>query len=208
MHLLERAYEYLRCFTAYSYSEGINGMQPTRVLRKKWFAGGCSAAALAGIWFGTAVFRPSVSKAITAVEMPAFVFPEVTAQSNENLMLCTNNLLGDGSVRVLIGLLDVADSTHFVAGTTFLNTSLDRQKGGCSLLLPAVHPTAGTLAPPPARTGIPVIFVVGPGVSAAGGGGGAGRGLLSSVQLVEADGSVRLVMSPTLMDRVGLPAVQ
>ena len=136
--------------------------------------------------------------------MPAFVFPAITAQSNENMMLCTNNLAGDGSVRVLIGLLDVADSTRFVHGTTPITASLDQQKGGCSLLLPAVHPAAAALAPAPARTGIPAIFLT--GAHSAGGGGGAGKGLVSSLQLVAADGSVRFLTTPTLMDGVSLPA--
>ena len=176
---------------------------------KKWFAVAASAAAVAGLWFGAAIFHPSVSKAFTLIERTGFIFPEITAQSSERLMLCTNNLTGDGSVNVMIGLLDVADSTHFLAGTSPVSASLDPQRGGCSLLLPAVNQPAATALTAPARTGIPVIFIMGPGANAnAGGGGGAGKGLVSSLQLVEADGSVRVLTTPVLMDTVGLPAVQ
>ena len=38
--------------------------------------------------------------------------------------------------------------------------------------------------------------------------GGAGKGLVSSLQLVGADGSVKLVTTPTYMDGLLLPAVQ
>lgn len=169
----------------------------------KWLGAGCSSAALAGMWMLTAMVHPSVSKAITMVEMPALVFPAVTAQPNESLMLCTNNLFGDGSVRTLIGLLDVADSSRFVRGTTGIPGSLDLRKGGCVVLLPAVMPEVGALAPVPARTGIPVIFVAGANANAPG-----SKGLVASVQLVTADGSVRHVTTPTMVDRVLLPAVQ
>ncbi|SPF56246.1 exported hypothetical protein [Candidatus Sulfopaludibacter sp. SbA4] len=162
------------------------------VLRNKWFAGAVSAAAMAGLWFGAALFRPSAAKAFTLTAMPAWVFPEVTAQTGENLMLCTNNLTGDGTTQAIIAVLDVADSAHYLANTTPLSMPIGPQKGQCSLLLPAVR-TEG------ARTGIPVIFVM-PGANIAGFGGGAGRGLVSSLQLVGADGSVKLVTTPTYMD--------
>jgi hypothetical protein len=53
-----------------------------------------------------------------------------------------------------------------------------------------------------------MIFVTGSDESAAGGGGGAGKGLVSSLQLVGADGSIKLITSPTLLPNVLLPAVQ
>jgi len=163
---------------------------------------------MAGIWFGAAaIFRPSVGKAFTLIERTAYVFPEITAGSTEKLMLCTNNLTGDGSVSLLIGLLDVADSTRFLA--TPVSAPLNPQQGGCSLLLPAVQVTAATGAlTTPARTGIPVVFIMGGGANAYSvGGGGAGKGLLSSVQLVEADGSVKLITTASLMDGLLVPAV-
>jgi hypothetical protein len=178
-----------------------------RLVIRKWLAGGVSVSAAAGLWIGAALVRPSVSKAITAVEMPAYVFPEVTFTSGQKLMVCTNNLLGDGSVRALIGLLDVADSSRLVPGTTTTSVALDAHRGGCALLLPAVRPTVDALTAVPVTTGIPAVFLIGLN-SASGGGGGAGRGLISSAQVVEADGSVRLLITPTLMERVGLPAVQ
>ena len=171
----------------------------------KCFRAACVAVPVAGLCLGISMMRPTVSRAFTLIERTAFVFPEITAQANENVMVCTNNLTGDGSVRAIIGVLDVADSTRFLPGTSPLVTSLDPRKGGCVLLLPAVH-TAGTLTPPPARTGIPVIFLAGPETSN-GGGAAMGKGLVSSAQLVEADGSVRVATAPTMVENVALPAL-
>jgi hypothetical protein len=176
------------------------------IVRSKWFATASSAVAMAGLWFGVAIFRPSTGKAFTLIERSGFIFPEVTVQGSDKLMLCTNNLTGNGNTQVLIGLLDVADSTRFLAGTSPVSASLNAQQGGCSLLLPAVQTTAGILAP--VRTGIPVVFIMGGGSNQSGGGGGAGKGLLSSLQLLSGDGSVRLITTPTLMDGLLLPAVQ
>ena len=172
----------------------------------KWLGVGFSTAALAGVCLVTAMVHPQAARAITMVEMPALVFPEITAQANENIMLCVNNLTGDGSVRALIGLLDVADSSRFVRGTTSVPGSFDARKGACVLLLPAVRPTTDVLAPPAARTGIPVIYLTG-APSPNGAASVAGRGLLASVQLVAADGSVRLVVTPTLANGLLLPAI-
>lgn len=163
------------------------------IVCNKWLA-----LALGGVCFGTAMFHPSVSKAFTLIEKPAYLFPEVTTQPGQQLMFCTNNMAGDGSVDVLIGLVSVDDSTHFVAGTQPVTMSLNPEQGGCGLLLPR-KPGGGQ-----DTTGMPII-VLGRNVGSATGGGGAGKGLVSSVQLIDADGSVKLVTTPTLMDGVAVP---
>ncbi len=175
--------------------------------RQKCFAAACSAAALGGVWLATAIFHPSVSKAFTIIEKSAYVFPEVTIQPGENMMLCSNNLVGGGSTTMIIAVLDVADSTRLLAGTTPVTVTHNQQQGACSLLLPAVRTAAGTISTSSAMTGIPVMFVIA-GPNAAGASTVAGPGQLSSVQVVQADGSVRAVVTPTFMNNVLLPAVQ
>jgi hypothetical protein len=173
---------------------------------RKYVAGAGSVAVLATLWIAASLIRPPASKAITGVEMPAWVFPPIAAAAGQNFMVCANNLTGDGSVRVLIGLLDVADSSRFLPGTTPMSMTLDANKGSCSLLLPAVQVTTGALVPA-VRSGIPAVFYqTGGSTNAAGGGGGAGRGLLASVQLVGPNGTVTMV-TPTLMPNLLLPAV-
>src|SRR5262249_8849199 len=131
----------------------------------------------------------------------AFVFPEITAASNETVVLCTNNLTGEAAVRAVVGMLDVAESTRFLPTTTPVSASIDQQKGGCFVLLPAVQPNPNGLTPP-VMTGIPAMFVTGANENTA------GKGLVSSLQLVGADGSVKLITSPTLLSNVLVPAVQ
>src|SRR5579863_10327392 len=161
--------------------------------RQKCFAAAFSAAALGGVWLATAIFHPSVSKAFTLIEKPAYVFPEVTVQPGENMMLCSNNLVGGGSTTMIIAVLDVADSTRLLPGTTPMTVTHNQQQGSCSLLLPAVRTAAGTLASSSVMTGIPVMYILG-GPNAAGASAVAGPGQLSSVQVVQADGSVRVVV--------------
>jgi len=179
-----------------------------KVSANKWLQAVCLIAGLAGVFSVIGMVHPSVGNAFTLIERPALVFPEITAQSNENIVLCTNNMATNASVQAVVGLVDVADSTRFLRGTTPVSASLDPQKGGCFLLLPAIHPTVDN-AVLPARTGTPVIFIGGADAnSATGGGGGAAKGLVSSVQLVGADGSVKVVTTPTSIDKMLLPAVQ
>ena len=177
----------------------------TKQIARKCFAGAGSVAVLAAAWIGATMLRPPVSKAFTLIEMPATVFPEVSAAAGQNIMVCANNMAGDGSVRALIGLLDVADSTRFVPGTTPTAVSLDVNKGSCALLLPAVQTTvnADIIA---IRTGIPAIFFQ-TGTQAHGGGGGAGKTFNASVQLVGPNGAIT-VLPPAFSANLLLPAVQ
>jgi hypothetical protein len=168
-------------------------------MKKTIWATVCSTAFLAG--FTTVMVRPPVSKAFTLVEMPAFVFPEVTVQGSQVPMLCMNNM-GDGSVRTLIGLLDVADSSK--AMSPLIPITLGAHQGTCALL-PAVRPGPTTGAPGPASA-IAAIFVsAGDANASATGGGGAGKGLVSSLQ-VRDEGGTRFVVTPIFMTGVTVPA--
>ena len=171
----------------------------------------CSLAAIAGL-LAVTILQPMVSKAApTSVEFTAAVFPAITVQRNENVLLCTNNLSSDGALVLLIGLLDVADSSRFALGTQPVQVTLDRHKGACAMLLPVAQ---NSVTPAGARTGIPAIFILqGGGSRGFGDGGGAGRvessiPLASSVQLLGMDGSVKAVASPGVRSDVTLPAVQ
>ena len=152
---------------------------------------------LAGVWFGATLVRPQVSKAITAVEMPAFVFPLVSLQGSQTPMLCMNNM-GDGSVRTLIGLLEVADSGRAVS--PLLPVTLAAHQGTCVNLATGRGPTsAGSTV-----TLLPAVFVAAGNDNAAGGGGGTGKGLVSSLQGRD-DAGTRFVVTPTLMNQVTVP---
>jgi hypothetical protein len=176
-------------------------------ISRKYFAGAGSLAVLAAAWFGATLLRPQVSKAFTLIEMPAWVFPEITANPGQNIMACANNLGGDGSVDMIIAVLDVADSSKFLAGTTPTRVALNPSKGSCALLLPAVQTTANGDLLPAVRTGIPVIFLGNQaGTHSSGGGGGAGKGILASIQLVGPNGAVTAT-TPTFNPNLLLPAV-
>src|SRR5690349_8834742 len=104
-------------------------------ISRKYFAGAGSVALLAAAWIGASLVRPTPSNAFTLIEMPAWVFPEVTANADQNFQVCANNMAGDGSVRMIIGVLDIADSTRFLPGTTPMTVDLNPSRGSCVALL-------------------------------------------------------------------------
>ncbi len=165
-------------------------------MKRTIFAVGSSAALLAGAWFAGAMLHPSVGKAITAVEMPAFVFPEVTVQGSQVPMLCASHM-ADGSVRTLIGLLDVADNSRSMG--PLMPFTFGPHQGAC-VNLPVARPVTAVGAA--MATAIPVIVILGSNES--GGGGGAGKTFVASVQ-VRDEGGTRFVVTPSFMNAVSVP---
>jgi len=146
-----------------------------------------SAVALGAI-LAVSLCWPRAGKAFTLIEMPAWVFPEITVQANQNTVLCANNM-ADGSVRAIIGVLNVADATTSVAP---LQTVTFGARQGTCMLLPAVQRTANG-AP---ATIIPIIAVA----SAP----GQAQNLNASIQLMDASGT-HVVTTPTFMNSISTP---
>jgi hypothetical protein len=158
-------------------------------LRTKWRLAAGSVAAVALCLIGS-IAVPRAVKAFTLIEMPAWVFPEITVEPSQVPMLCANNM-GDGSVRGLIGLLNVADATASV--TPLQAVAFGPHQGTC-MLLPAVQTTANGV--PAAATIIPLIAIQGaPGQA---------QNVVASIQLRDAAGT-HFVTSPTFMNSIPTP---
>jgi hypothetical protein len=99
----------------------------------KWFLGACTVVLLAGLMVAIAIIKPSAAKAaVVTADMPAFVYPPVTVQAGQSLVVCGSDM-GEITITGVIGLLDVTDTTKTLAKIPF---TLKPNTGSCITLPP------------------------------------------------------------------------
>ena len=96
--------------------------------RQRWYGITMTIVALGLACLVVSLLRPLPAKALTTVDVPAFIFAPVTVSNNHTARLCINHILGEGSVTTTLEFRDAADVNRLLATTT---VEVDSQKGAC-----------------------------------------------------------------------------
>src|SRR5579864_806862 len=100
------------------------------------FLGYRSAVLLSGLLASIALVTPTSSKAAAATsDMPALMFPPISVNSAQHLLLCGSDM-GEVPVSGVIGLLDVTDTTKSIVAVPF---NLKPNTGTCTRLASDAH---------------------------------------------------------------------
>jgi hypothetical protein len=110
----------------------------------KWFAGVALVILLACFWVTVVMIQPLSTHAFTLIEMPTFVFNPVEISATQTAEVCAVNW-GDGSLNILIGLLQPSDTTKSAAPIQALEV---KAHTSMCVALPAIQKPAVTAAAP------------------------------------------------------------
>jgi len=96
--------------------------------RQRWYGVTVTIVALGLACLVVSLLRPQPTKALTTVDVPAFIFAPVTVSNLHTARLCINHILGEGPVTTTLEFRDAADVNRLLATTT---VDVDSQKGAC-----------------------------------------------------------------------------
>ena len=84
----------------------------------KRLSGVATIAVLVSLYMAASMLKPPPSKAFTLVEAPGAVFAPIVVFRGQKVRLCSNNLFGDGSVRLLFEFRSHNDASMVLLSKT------------------------------------------------------------------------------------------